>query len=405
MTSKSNQTQTNQKTSQQNSKNKLYMITTWQAMSLNASTIIGVGVLVMPRSTTAQAHQFGWISVLLGLLIAVISVISIYKLGERFPSKSLVHYTRTLLGSRKHQWVGRVLSFPVVLLYILYWAFVTAAVARTFGEVVVTAVLINTPLEVIVATMLLLCFILSFYDAEVVARVNEVLLLIIVVPVLFISLSAYQTARMENIMPLWPGRHWMDVVKGAMPALTTFLGYEVMMMFNAQLKRDHNMLKGQIGGLFIPGVLYLLIVIAGIMGFGYEEISRQAWPTLELVKTVNVPGLILERLEAVFLGVWVAAVFTTAGNWYFSANWATAQLFGLKKKGWTSLFFLVGIYFAAMKMGKNIEELFKILDMIGYAGMAIGVGIPILLWLLAMVRKIDERKEQPQKEENAREAS
>jgi spore germination protein len=393
------------KTQQQNSKNKSYLFTPGQAMSLNASTIIGVGVLVLPRSTTAQAHQFGWISVLLGLVIAIVSVYVIYKLGERFPGKSFVEYSRDLLGSKKHKWVGRVFSFPLVLMYIFFWVFVTAAVARTFGEVVVTAVLTNTPLEVIIASMLIVCFMFSFYDAEVVARVNEVLLLIIVVPVLVISLSAYQTAQVENIMPLWPGHHWMDVMKGSVPALTSFLGYEVMMMFNARLKREKKMLKGQVLGLLIPGLVYLLIVIAGIMGFGYEEMSRQAWPTLELVKSVNVPGLILERLEAVFLGVWVAAVFTTAGNWYYCANWSTAQLLGIKNKGWTSLFYLVAIYLGAIYMSKNIEELFKILDLVGYVGLAVAVVIPILLWGLAVVRKLDDRKQQLEQEETSREAS
>lgn len=393
----------NRPSSQQGSKKGLYRITPGQALSLNASTIIGVGVLVLPRSTTHEAHQFGWMSVLVGFLVCMFSVYIIYKLGERFPDQTLVQFCRTLLGSRKHPWVGKVISFPVVMLYIAFWVFVTAAVARTFGEVVVTAVLTNTPLEVIVGSMLLLCFSLSFYNAEVVARVNEVLLLIIVIPVLMISLSAYQTAKMDFIMPLWPGHHWMNVLKGSLPALTSFLGFEAIMVFNNQLKRDSRMLRSQIYGVAIPGVVYLLIVIAGIMSFGYEELSHQAWPTLELVKSVNVPGLILERLEAVFLGVWVAAVFTTAGNWYYCANRSFSEVFGIDKK-WPSLFFLIGIYFTAMRLGRNIEELFQVLEMVGYLGAFVCTVLPLFLLLVALVRKLDGRKQQTE-EEIAYEAS
>ncbi|HEU4962835.1 MAG TPA: GerAB/ArcD/ProY family transporter, partial [Bacilli bacterium] len=304
----------------------------------------------------------------------------------------------------KGKWVGRIFAFPFQLVYVAYWAFVTAIVVRTFGEVVVTAVLTNTPLEVIVGTMLLLCLLLSLYRFEVVARVNEVLLLFIVVPALGISLSSFQSARFEFIQPFWPTGHWLDIAKGTMPAMTTYLGFETMLLVNGHIERNKTLLKPQVYGVITPGVLYLLIVLAGTMAFGYEELIRQAWPTLELIKSVTVPGLILERLEAVFLGVWVAAVFTTAGNWFYSANWMVSEMFSLKRRQWSAVPLAIAIYYIAMSTG-NIHELFAITDTISYLGMVVAFGLPLLFLVLAMVRKMDGRKEQqPPKEESTREA-
>jgi spore germination protein len=392
---------TKQKTNRKNNDNSSYRITPTQGLAINTSTIIGVGVLTLPRSTTDSAHQYGWIPVLAALLLTVLAVCIITVLGRRFPGKSMVAYTAEVFGSRKHPWVGRVLSMPVVLLYVAYWWFVTALVARMFGEVVVTAVLINTPLEVIVGTMLILCLLLVYYDVEVVARVHEVLLPIIVVPVLFISLSAYQSAQMEYIMPLLPpsGHHWKGVIIAIMPALTSFLGFESQMMFNRNLRVDKRMLRYQIWGVVVPGMLYLLIVIAGIMNFGFEELSHLAWPTLELVKTVNVPGLILERMEAVFLSVWVAAVFTTAGTMFYCAKWSLSELFRLPKKWWIPLVLIIGIYILAMRIGENIEQLFKVLEWVGYLGIILVFVVPGLILLLAMIRKIDGRQQKSQEEQ------
>jgi spore germination protein len=373
-------------------------MTVQQALSLNASTIIGVSVLTLPRSVTDSGQQFGWIAVLFGLFISVIGIIVITKLGAKFPGKTIVEYMPDLIGAK---WVGRVFSFPILLLYSLYWGLVCALVARMFGEVVVTAVLTNTPLEVIVGTMLLICLYLAMHDVEVVVRVNEILLGVIVLPVLFISLSAYQNAKFEYIMPLIPpGGDWMKLVGGLIPAITSLIGFDCMLMFNRNLRDDAKMMRYQIFGVLVPGVLYLLIVIAGIMSFGYEELANQAWPTLELIKSINVPGLILERLEPVFLGVWVAAVFTTAGTWFYCASWSLAELFGQeKKRRWISVGYIVAIYFMAMRLGGNVQELFRTTEWIGYLGILFAFFIPALLYVIALVRKVGTRKEEAESRE------
>lgn len=383
-----------------------YYLTTVQCGTLIASTIIGVGVLTLPRATTEAAGHFGWISVLISLLISLGAIYITFKLCERFPEKSLVDMCEILFGSKRKKWVGRVVGFPFLLAYVAFWTLTTAIVVRTFGEVVVTAVLTNTPLEVIVATMLLLCFVLSLYDEEVVARVNEVLLLIIVLPVLFISVSAYQNASLENIMPLWSTGSWFAILMGSLPALTSFFGFEVILMFNGNIKQEKKLMRHLTYGILTPGLVYFLIVMAGIMSFGYEELAYLAWPTLELIKSITVPGLILERLEAVFLGVWVAAVFTTAGTWYFCAVWSCRKLFRIKNKHWTSTAFLVGIYFVAINTANNVQELFQILAYVGYAGLVFSFGMPLLFLLVAMSRQIDLRQTETTKEnERVHEAS
>lgn len=381
-----------QKTNQKNRSGTPFIITPGQGLCLSASTLMGVGVLVLPRTSTKGADQYGWIAVLIAMLIAVFAVIMINSLSARFPEKTLVEMCRELLGSKKNRWVGKILAVPVVLSYTTYWLLFTAFVARMFGEVVVTAVLVKTPIEVIIGTMLFLCLFLSYYDSEVVARVNQVLLFIIVVPVLFISLSAYQGAKMENLMPILPRTQLTGILIATIPVLESFVGMEVMLMFNRNVKHSKVMHRFQIYGVLLPGIIYLLIVIAGTMSFGYEELALQTWPTLELVKSINVPGLILERLEAVFLSVWVAAVFTTCGNWYYCAIWSFRQLFGIRKKRWLPLVFYVGCYLIAIKMAQNIFDLFWYFEKIGYLGLLISVVFPSLLLMLAMIRKIDGRK-------------
>ena len=71
---------------------------------------------------------------------------------------------------------GYLLPFPSCSFISSFLLFSTALVKRTFGEVVVTSVLMETPLEIIILTMMDNGFILTLYDIDVLARVNEILL-------------------------------------------------------------------------------------------------------------------------------------------------------------------------------------------------------------------------------------
>ncbi|MEX2103941.1 MAG: GerAB/ArcD/ProY family transporter, partial [Bacilli bacterium] len=132
-----------------NISHKQVVISPRQSGSLIASTLIGVGVLTLPRVTASAAHEAAWLATLLGSIIAVVALIIITKLGFRFPQKSIVSYSAIILGPKKKKWkvIGRILSAPFILCLFGFWTISTAMVARTFGEVVVTAVLLETPIE------------------------------------------------------------------------------------------------------------------------------------------------------------------------------------------------------------------------------------------------------------------
>ena len=279
----------------------------------------------------------------------------------------------------------RIIIMPLSFLYILFWFLTTAGVARTFGEVVVTAVLIRTPLEVIVATMLLVAFFMVMYDVEVMARVNEALLLILIIPLLFIALLAFQSADFMRLLPLI-SVDWMSLVKGMLAASFAFLGYELVALFKGHINAEEKSTRrAAMVGMLIPLLVYVLIVIAGISSFGYEELQRLMWPTLELVKTTEMPGLILERLESAFLGVWVAAVFTTVANLYFSACYAAKKTFHLKTHRWLAFLALPAIYYLAM-WPDSVHHLFAYLQTISYVGLGLNITIALLMYLSSLFR-------------------
>jgi spore germination protein len=365
-------------------RNRTYSL--WQQTSLITSTLIGVGVLTLPRTATSVLYEAGWISPLLGSLPAIFTIWMIARLSQRFPGMTFVQYSPIVFGSSTRPRLGKWISVPLVLVFLLIVYVTTAITSRIFGEVVVTAVLLDTPLEVIIISMFVLAFILCQHDEEVVARVNELLLPLIVFPVLFIAIVSFQKAEWNNLLPLFRASG-NSLVKGALEAGYSYEGYEIMLIYYAFAQQNSGKVKAGMFGIGIALVVYTLIVVAGISVFGYEELQKVTWPTLELVKTTKVPGLILERLESAFLAVWVAAVFTTVANVYYAFILGLRQLLGrgMVFQRVSSGVFLIPLFFIAL-WPENIVELFTFANFMSSFGMASALGIPVLHWIVLVVR-------------------
>lgn len=368
----------------------------WQQTSLIASTLIGVGVLTLPRTTSAKLYEAGWIAPLVGSFWVFLSVWMIAKLSNRFPGKTFIEYSSIVWGSPKNPRLGKWLSLPWVISYLLYLYLSTAIVARVFGEVVVTSVLLDTPLEVIIITMFLLAQMLCMHEVDVLARINELLFPLILFPVLVIAIASFQKAEWNNMLPLYRASG-KALFEGIYETVYSFSGYEIMLIFYAYAHDNQSKVKAGFYGIGIATFVYTLIVLAGIVVFGFEELQRVSWPTLELVKTTQVPGLILERLESAFLAVWVAAVFTTVANAYYALVYGLRQLFkkGIQFQRIISALLFIPLFFIAL-WPQNIVDIFRASSYLGIVSLYLNLGIPFLYLIVIFVRgmgsKAKERK-------------
>lgn len=361
-------------------------ITLWQQTCLITSTLFGVGVLTLPRTATSHLYEAGWMSPVFGAMFALVSIWMIAMLSRRFPGMTFIEYSPIIFGTKKTSAVGRLLSLPWILFYLLFLLVTTAFTARIFGSVVVTAVLRETPLEVIIVTMCFLAVFLSMHEVEVVARVNELLFPLIVLPVLIIALASFQKAEWEYLFPLFRG-DVMAILKEVSEASYSYQGYEIMLIFFAFANRNSGKGKAGFYGILITMIVYTLIVVAGIAVFGYDELQLETWPTLELVKTTQVPGQILERLESAFLTVWVVAVFTTVANSFYAVVFGLRQLFnkgiGFQRIISIPLAFLM-VYISLLP--ENVAEIFEMSAAMGMLSLIINLGIPALYWLIVLLR-------------------
>lgn len=364
------------------------VITPRQSASLIASTLLGVGVLTISRGQAEMLREGAWLATLLGGLISLFFLYIISRLSYRFPLKSFAVFTQEILGTRSEKnWLGKILALPLILGLIAYWVVIIAITVRSFSEVVVSALLPTTPLEVIIITMLALSFLLTCYEIEVVARVNELILPLIAIPLIVITIFSIQSFKLELFLPLWPDISFVHLLKGAVIGTFSYIGYEVIMVFGAYTMVSKETVPFNLIAFLAPVLIYTTIVILTIGSFGIYELDYILWPTLELIKFIQVPGVILERVESAFLAVWMAAVFTTSANILYAASFLAKKLVTKGPAFLYALLLLPVIYWISL-LPPNVFSLFDWTNRIGYLSLFFSGILPLFLYLVARLRNV-----------------
>lgn len=352
-------------------------ITVIQAAAILISTIIGVGVLTLPLFAVRAADSGAPLVTLLGMMLAFVGLSLIALLGMRFPSKSIVQYSEDIVG----KWPARIGSVFIIV----FFAVLTSLAAREFGEVVVTSVLKETPLEVTVIVMLLLAAISTRNDITTFAYIHHFYFPALLGPGLLIVALSLKNADMINLQPIW-GNEPKDMVGGVFTVAALFQGSFILTLVIPAMRRPEKAMRASIWGMLIAGGLYVAIVVATVSVFGAEESKQLLWPTLELAKATSLPANILERLDAAFLAVWVTAVFTTLFSSYYLTIHSMSKLFRLRDHRMFS-FFLLPIVFVMAMLPLNILHMYEIIQNVGRIGLFITIFYPGALLLISFLRK------------------
>lgn len=357
-------------------------ITTVQATTILISTIIGVGVLPLPLFAVRAGESGAPLVTIMGIVLAAFGLMILTLLGVRHPQKTIITYSQDIIG----KWLGRIFS----LLLIFFFLILTGLASREFGAVVVTAVLRETPIEITVIVMLLLACLSCRNNMNVFAYIHNFYIPIILAPCMIIVALSLKNANILYLRP-FIGSNLNEMFKGMLTVSALFQGSFIITLIIPSMKTPNKAIKASFWGIFVSGGLYLLIVIATVAVFGPEEIKQIFWPTLELARTTTLPGNILQRLDVIFLAVWVTAVFTTLFSSYYLTIHSIKELFSLKDHKVLSFFILPIVFILAM-LPRNILEMYQLVQFVGRAGLLITILYPCLLLLIDFFKSWRRKK-------------
>ncbi|MBU8785068.1 MULTISPECIES: spore germination protein [Bacillus] len=357
-------------------------ITTSQTAVIVTSFLLATGILTLPRTSVAEVKTPDvWIALLLGGLIALTAGIIIVALSRQFPEKTFYQYCGEIVGKP----IGGLLS----LFFSLYFLAHAGFQVRSMLEITQFFLLQGTPDWAITMIFLWVGLYLIIGGLNPIARLFEIILPITVLLFLLVTFMSIGIFDADNLRPVL-GKGILPVLKGVKVTALSFSGIEVMLFLLPFMKHPDRAIKAVAMGTVIPLFFYMITVVMVIGGLSIDGVVARTWPTIDLMRSFEMPGLIFERFESMMLVIWIMQLFTTFVISYYGAALGLSQLF--QKNIQPVMFGLLPVIYLISAAPHNINGLFEFGDFIGNSGFFFGGLLPLLLLAISKIRRKMKRR-------------
>ncbi|WP_342048500.1 spore germination protein [Bacillus sp. OTU530] len=352
-------------------------ITTPQAAVIVINYVLGTGILTLPRTSTEMVQTpDSWLAVILGGLIAMMAGIILVKLSQQFPGKTFYQYSQEIVG----KWVGGLLSLLVVCYFLIMCGFH----ARSLAEVTDFFLLEDTPSWAVLMPFMWTSLYLITGGINPIARLFEIILPITVGIFLVITFMSFKIFEVDNLRPVL-GLGIIPVLKGIKTTALSYTGFESMLIIIAFMKQPNKAVKVVLVGMSIPLIFYVITVVMVIGALSIDGVITRTWPTLELIRSFEMPGLLFERFESLLFAIWIMQMFTCFTFGHYAASFGLTQLF--QKNIHPFMYGLLPIIYIIAMIPKNINEVFKLGGIMGNVAFFLFGLQPLLLLLILRLKK------------------
>lgn len=351
-------------------------ITIMQAVWLFISITFSPAMRLVPGFGAQVAKQAVWISPLISCLVLFLLVLLLQRIYKNHNGSFMAIITE-ITGTVAGKILGGLYLIWVTLLVALY--------VRYYAERILSAILPDGNIGIFIITMLVLVAYVVRSGIVTVARMNQIILPIIVIHFFLLSFFVFPKVELDNLYPI----NILDDVPRiaeASRAQIAIWGYLLLLFFMGdQISHKDQIQKAGKGAaifLFIANTLLLVMTIGTL---GYSVTERLPLPYLIVVKQISIFN-ILQKIESVVVTIWIASDFIIITVFTYIALRMMKSLFTLRDTKPLINIYMVLIYFLAVYLAKSSWELEKFSEITILLNIIFGFIIPFLLFVVAEIR-------------------
>lgn len=344
-------------------------ITIFQYVFLIVGAQIGIGVLSLPADVAKGSGTDGWIAIILGGVLSMISSLIIVSVMEQHPEDTIFDLLPRYFG----KWLGKLLS----LLFSLYAALAATTVVFTSIHLVQVWVLPQTSNYWIMILFMIPGFLAARQGVRVLGRYAEIVFYMTLWMPLLIAVPL-KDGHLLHLLPVIK-EGWLPIIKTVKQTILSFLGFELAFLLYPYVKEKHLAKKGIIIANGISMAAFVFVTLVGFVFFSPDEITEYVWPTLSLLKTIEFP--FMERFEIIFLAAYLFVLSTTGIPYIFTAVFGIAHV--LEQSDHVRVL-VVGVclyIIVAFLYTPPFADLQAFSDWWGKTGTVVGYIFPVVLWL------------------------
>ncbi|MDP4095630.1 spore germination protein [Paenibacillus sp. P96] len=358
-------------------KAKASRLTTIQATAIFVCFVMGAEMITLSRQTVDLAHTADvWLSIILsGGITFLITCIGV-KLSQRFPSASLYEFIQQIIGKPLGKGLG--------LLIVIYYVGMGSFELRSINEVTAFFLLEGTPIWALSSLLLWTSLYLCLEGIYGIGKVVQVVFPIIILVFILICFLGVNLFELDNLRPVL-SEGFPPVLNAMKRTPMAFAGSECFLFILCQMEKPQKATKVVGIGLGIAVLFYTVSTLICIGVFSVEGVITRTWPFFDLVRSVEVDYLLLERLESLLFSIWILQVFSTFTMAYYCAALGISQI--LKVSYAKTLFFLLPLIYIVSHIPKNSNDTAAFAMIIGYTAFLLFAVIPPILLLVSYWRR------------------
>ncbi|HHW67462.1 MAG TPA: endospore germination permease [Epulopiscium sp.] len=347
--------------------------------------LFSVSILSFPRMAAEIANQDAWIAVIGATLLAFIYGYTITSIVKRFPEDTFVEFSSKVLSKS----VGIFLS----LLFSIKLSITMAMELRIFGELVKQVLLPRTPIEIIMASMLLTCAYLVRKGYECNARLGEILVFIIFIPLIVILLFVLPDTDFSNLKPIFT-TPFPRLLKGSYFLSFIYTPIELILLVGPLVNDLKKARRVSFIAITFTGIINVILTIITVSVLGSVGTKQQIWPVMTLMQIIEIPGAFVERQDALMMIFWILIVFSFISTLMYFISFILTRILKAEEHKFLVLPLVPIIYLISL-IPDNIVEAFNWIEFLRkYIRILFLLPIPLLLLIVAKIRKLGESIEE-----------
>lgn len=301
-----------------------HKITARQVQCLLVISWIGKMCLLLPEFAENTSSRNFVVCLLFGILLTVLYGILLYSLGMR----ARYHFFDFI-----QETMGTFMRRTISMMYFLSMAIELIYLIRLFAKIVNQYLLFDHSAEILMILIVIAGIYASGTGLEEQGRMSEILFLLILIPLFFMSVFAATEMKMQD-MKMGYEPWGFSMVKGTFFVFTSFGSISLMPFLVPPLKKKKGGRRRMTAGIVIAGGIVAILYIIGLGVFGEEGIVALPWPILTLMTNVTIPGGFLQRWDVVFLAALLMSLFAGTGIGMFAMRTMAENLMECTNKRW-----------------------------------------------------------------------
>ena len=383
--------------------------------------------LFLPAAVGRLTGKAGIFAIALGAVAAGIFALFLLNTGRGCKDGYTAFCTQTL-----GKWGGRV----YLLIYALKYFISAALLLGVFAQIVNHTFLTDIPRIVLGVALLAVCAYCTSKGVETRARLGEMLVYFIIIPVVIIIVLALPQIQLER---LWPiellndggtaagsmsaavnsqiaagsatavvnsqvaaggasaaidfqnaatagAGGWRGFIWAAVATFSLFSTIEWLLFLRPNVRRPQKARRGVLMSILWPTLLCILILITCIGVFSIEGMNGENWPTVILMQIVRFPGGFLSRQDGLMLAFWMAGIFILISGCMNYGSESLKTIFPGYRKAWMIVFPAAFVFVCFLIIHQQNASALYIAFMI-FAYMPLSILLPLFLRLVHWLRR------------------